>query len=523
MSLNRGYGIHILFYFLFVTFYSLRIMIRDLHNKLVAGEVTALELAERFLQVTKEREPEVGAFLTVFQEETLRSAKLVDEQLQRGETIDLLAGIPGAIKDNICMAGTRTTAGSQMLDNYIAPYDATVIKKLKTKGAVIVGKTNMDEFAMGSSTESSAYQKTKNPVDTERVPGGSSGGSAAAVAAGEVVWSLGSDTGGSIRQPAAFCGVVGLKPTYGRVSRSGLIAMASSLDQIGPLATSVEDVAIVFSRIAGADTLDATTAESGYDKPFEEYLTGDIRGLRIGVPKEYFSKELNAEVRAVTEKAIEDFRSLGAIIQEISLPHSVTALPVYYILMPSEVSSNLARFDGIKYGLSINDQKDSLGASGGPAQSALQIAAGGLLETYLDTRRYGFGREVKRRIMLGTYTLSAGYYDAYYKKAQKVRALMKRDFETAFQTVDVIFSPTTPDPAFRFGEKTKDPLQMYLADIYTVTANLVGIPAISFPIGFIKDDTKSLPVGGQLMGKWFDEETLLCAADAFERKSASTT
>ena len=486
-------------------------MIRDLHTKLVAGEVTAVGLAERYLQAIEKREPEIGAFLTVFGEEALHSAKLVDEQLKRGETIDLLAGIPGAIKDNICMTGVRTTAGSKILDNYIAPYDATVVKKLKAKGVVIVGKTNMDEFAMGSSTESSAYQKTRNPIDTERVPGGSSGGSAAAVAAGEAVWSLGSDTGGSIRQPAAFCGVIGLKPTYGRVSRSGLIAMASSLDQIGPFGTSVEDVAIVFSRIAGADPLDATTAESGNGKLFEEYLTGDIKGLRIGVPKEYFSEQLDSRVRKATLAALERFKSLGATVTEISLPHSTSALPVYYILMPSEVSSNLARFDGIKYGLSINDQKDSAKETGA------------LLETYLDTRRHGFGREVKRRIMLGTYTLSAGYYDAYYKKAQKVRALIRQDFETAFQAVDVIFSPTTPEAAFRFGEKTDDPLRMYLSDIYTVTANLAGVPAISFPIGHIEEAGKQLPVGGQLMGKWFDEETLLRAADAFERRSADAS
>ncbi len=486
-------------------------MIRDLHTKLVAGEVTAVGLAERYLQAIEKREPEIRAFLTVLGEEALHSAKLVDEQLKRGETIDLLAGIPGAIKDNICMTGVRTTAGSKILDNYIAPYDATVVKKLKAKGVVIVGKTNMDEFAMGSSTESSAYQKTRNPIDTERVPGGSSGGSAAAVAAGEAVWSLGSDTGGSIRQPAAFCGVIGLKPTYGRVSRSGLIAMASSLDQIGPFGTSVEDVAIVFSRIAGADPLDATTAESGNGKLFEEYLTGDIKGLRIGVPKEYFSEQLDSRVRKATLAALERFKSLGATVTEISLPHSTSALPVYYILMPSEVSSNLARFDGIKYGLSINDQKDSAKETGA------------LLETYLDTRRHGFGREVKRRIMLGTYTLSAGYYDAYYKKAQKVRALIRQDFETAFQAVDVIFSPTTPEAAFRFGEKTDDPLRMYLSDIYTVTANLAGVPAISFPIGHIEEAGKQLPVGGQLMGKWFDEETLLRAADAFERRSADAS
>lgn len=485
-------------------------MIRDLHNKLVSGVVTATELAEKYLQTIEKKDSAIGAYLTVLKESALAAAADVDEKLKQGEKIDLLAGIPGAIKDNICMAGVRATAGSKILDNYIAPYDATVIERLKKSSAVILGKTNMDEFAMGSSTESSAYQKTKNPVDTERVPGGSSGGSAAAVAAEEAVWSLGSDTGGSIRQPAAFCGIVGLKPTYGRVSRYGLMAMASSLDQIGPLATSVEDVAIVFSRIAGADARDATTAQSGNGKPFEDYLTGDITGLRIGVPKEYFSNDLDPRIKKITDETLERFKTLGAMIQEISLPHSQYALPVYYILMPSEVSSNLARFDGIRYGLSINDQKNSVGETSG------------LLETYLDTRRYGFGREVKRRIMLGTYTLSVGYYDAYYKKAQKVRALIKKDFEEAFQKVDLIFSPTAPEAAFRFGEKTDDPLKMYLSDIYTVTANLVGVPAISFPIGTIEEDSKHLPLGGQLMGKWFDEETLLRAADAFERQAVAS-
>ncbi len=483
-------------------------MIRELHDKLVSGEMTATKLAEDHLRTIEEKDGEIGAYLTVLRESALREAACADEQLKRGEKIDLLAGIPGAIKDNICIAGVRVTAGSKMLDNYIAPYDATVIERLQEKGAVILGKTNMDEFAMGSSTESSAYRKTRNPADTARVPGGSSGGSAAAVAAGEAVWALGSDTGGSIRQPASFCGVVGLKPTYGRVSRSGLMAMASSLDQIGPFGTSVEDVAIVFSRIAGFDPLDATTAESGNGKLFENYLTGDMKGLSLGVPKEYFSDDLDPRVRAATDQTLEQCKALGAVIKDISLPHSRYALPAYYIIMPCEVSSNLARFDGIRYGLSINDRKDSMRETST------------LLETYLDTRRHGFGAEVKRRIMLGTYALSAGYYDAYYKKAQKVRSLIRRDFEDAFREVDLIFSPTTPEPAFRFGEKGDDPLKMYLSDIYTVTANLAGVPAISFPIGTIEEDGKRLPVGGQLMGKWFDEETLLRAADAVERALA---
>jgi aspartyl-tRNA(Asn)/glutamyl-tRNA(Gln) amidotransferase subunit A len=350
----------------------------------------------------------------------------------------------------------------------------------------------------------SAYQVTKNPADTTRVPGGTSGGSAAAVAAGEAVWALGSDTGGSIRQPASFCGVVGLKPTYGRVSRYGLMAAASSLDQIGPIATTVEDVAIVFSRIAGHDPHDATTADSGHEKRYEDYLENDLSGKKIGVPKEYFSENLDPRIKSLCDAALERFKALGMEVKEISLPHSAYALPTYYIIQPCEVSSNLARYDGIRYGLSINDEKDS----------ALETST--LLETYLDTRRHGLGDEVKRRIMLGTHSLSSGYYDAYYLKAQKVRALLKQDFEKAFEEVDLIFSPTAPEPAFKIGEKTTDPLKMYLGDIYTVTANLTGVPALSFPIGTVLEEGKELPIGGQLLGKWFDEETLLSAAHAFE-------
>jgi aspartyl-tRNA(Asn)/glutamyl-tRNA(Gln) amidotransferase subunit A len=480
------------------------VMIKHLHEQLKNKEISAVSLTEKYLAAIKEKDGELGAFLTVLPEEALKAARFVDEKISRGEPIGLLEGIPGAVKDNMCMEGVRTTAASKILDSYIAPYDATAVRKLREQGAVILGKTNMDEFAMGSSTESSAYQKTKNPVDPERVPGGSSGGSAVAVAADMAVFSLGSDTGGSIRQPASFCGVVGLKPTYGRVSRYGLLAMASSLDQIGPFAHTVEDAAIVLSEIYGYDGKDVTTAESG-GKRFEEYLTGDIRGLRIGVPKEYFSESLDAKVRAVAEAALDRFKSLGAEIVDISLPHAKYALPAYYIIMPSEVSSNLARFDGIKYGLSINDQAERTPGSGT------------LLETYLDSRGYGFGTEVKRRIMLGTYTLSAGYYDAYYKKAQAVRKLIRKDFADAFERVDVIFSPTAPEPAFKFGAKTDDPLTMYLSDIYTVTANLAGVPAISFPIGTVEEEGKPLPLGGHLMGKWFDEETLLCAADAYEK------
>lgn len=479
-------------------------MIRELHQQLVSGECTAIELTERYFSAIAEKEPTISAYLTLFKERALLEARLVDEQLARGEMIDLLAGIPGAIKDNILVQGIRATSGSKILDNYIAPYNATVIEKLTAVHAPILGKTNMDEFALGSSTENSAYQVTKNPSDVTRVPGGTSGGSAAAVAAGEAVWALGSDTGGSIRQPAAFCGVVGLKPTYGRVSRYGLMAAASSLDQIGPIGKTVEDVAIVFSRIAGRDPHDATTADSGHEKQYEDYLDGDIHGKKIGIPKEYFREDLDPRIRALCDATLERFRQLGAVVEEISLPHSAFALPTYYIIQPCELSSNLARYDGIRYGLSINNEQDSVQKSNT------------LLETYLDTRRYGFGDEVKRRIMLGTHSLSSGYYDAYYLKAQKVRALLKQDFEKAFAEVDLIFSPTTPEPAFKIGEKTTDPLKMYLEDIYTVTANLTGVPAISFPIGTVKEGDKELPIGGQLLGKWFDEETLLQVAHAFE-------
>lgn len=484
-------------------------MIRELHEKLLNKEITSVQLTEQYFAAIEARDGEIGAYLTLTKELALEQARLVDEKIAKGEKIDLLAGIPCAIKDNICVDGYRTTAGSKILDNYIAPYDATVIRKIKDNQGVILGKVNMDEFAMGSSTESSAYKITKNPVDTSRVPGGSSGGSIAAVAAGEAVWSLGTDTGGSIRQPAALCGVVGLKPTYGRVSRSGAIAMASSLDQIGPVANSVEDVAIVLSRISGEDKLDATTARSG-DKNYEDYLTGDIKGRIIGIPKEYM-ENLDGEIKKVFEQSVERFKSLGAEIKTISLPHAQYALPTYYIIMTSEVSSNLARFDGIKFGLRANDEVDSRVDGNGTPKN--------LLETYLDTRRIGFGDEVKRRIMLGTYALSSGYYDAYYLKAQKVRALIKQDFENAFKDVDYIYSPTTPEVAFKIGEKTSDPLKMYLGDIYTVTANMAGVPAISFPIGTENVEGKDLPIGGQLMGKWFDEEGLLNAAHTYEINS----
>ena len=466
-------------------------MIRELHNKLINKEITAEQLALDYLAQIEKKDKDICAFMTVTKELALAEARKVDEKIKHDEKISLLEGVPGAIKDNICIRGIRTTASSKILDNYIAPYDATVIKRLKESGAIFLGKTNLDEFAMGSSTENSAYGVTKNPSDLERVSGGSSGGSAAAVASGMAPWALGTDTGGSIRQPASFCGVVGLKPTYGRVSRYGAIAMASSLDQIGPIAQTVEDAALSLSAIAGEDHMDATSARSA-NKKYEDDLTGEVQGMKIGVVKEYI-ESLEGDVRKSLEDVIEKYKKLGAEIVEIEMPYSKYALPVYYILQPCEVSSNLARFDGIKYGLRIK-----------------------LLETYLDSRRYGFGKEVKRRIMLGTYALSSGYYDAYYLRAQKVRTLIKKDFDEVFSKVDLILTPTTPTPAFKIGEKTEDPLMMYLADIFTITANIAGVPAISVPGEEVAYEGKKLPLGFQLMGKWFDEENLLRAAHAYE-------
>jgi aspartyl-tRNA(Asn)/glutamyl-tRNA(Gln) amidotransferase subunit A len=481
-------------------------MIKELHQKLINKEITSEQLTLDYLMRIEEKDKDIFAYLTITKDLALEQARKVDAKISRGEKIELLEGIPGAIKDNLCISGVRTTAASKILDNYIAPYDATVIKKLKEVGAVFLGKTNLDEFAMGSSTENSAYGVTKNPLDLTRVSGGSSGGSAAAVAAGEAVWALGTDTGGSIREPASFCGVVGLKPTYGRVSRYGAIAMASSLDQIGPLTKSVEDAAIILSVIAGQDNLDATSAHST-GKDYTKYLTGEVQGLRIGIVAEYIDGLGEKEKKSILE-VIEKYKKLGAEILEIELPYAKYSLATYYIIQPCEVSSNLARYDGIKYGLSVDDEKDSgIKEIGMPKK---------LLETYLDSRQYGFGKEVKRRIMLGTYALSAGYYDAYYLKAQKVRTLIKKDFEKAFEKVDLILAPTAPTPAFKLGEKTDDPLQMYLADMFSITANIVGVPAISVPGPEVEVDGKKLPFGFQLMAKWFDEENLLRVAHAYE-------
>lgn len=469
-------------------------MIKELHEKLMAGEETSVGLTEKFLKRIRERNSEINAFITVTEELALKQAQMVDEKIKKGEKIDLLAGIPGAIKDNINIDTIRSTAGSKILENYIAPYDATVINKLKEADAVFLGKTNQDEFACGGSNETSAYGIVKNPLDETRVPGGSSGGSAAAVADNQCVWALGSDTGGSIRQPAAFTGVVGLKPTYGRVSRYGLLAMASSLDQIGPLTKTVEDAAIILSQIFGEDSKDATTGESA-GKRFEDYLIGDVKNITIGLPVEYLGEGLDERIKSKILEAAEKYKKLGAKIINIKLPHAPYALPAYYIIMPSELSSNLARYDGIKFGVREKD-------------------AGTLLDMYLKTRGRNFGAEIKRRIMLGTYTLSAGYYDAYYKKAQIVRTLVKKDFEEAFKKVNLILTPVTPTLPFKIGEKIDDPISMYLSDIYTVTANIVGVPAISFPCGTIEEG-KNFPVGAQLMGKWYDEETLLRAAHNF--------
>ncbi len=473
-------------------------MIRQLHEQLVSKQKTAETIALEYLSCIEKNDSEVGAYLTVLdKEKVLEQARRVDQKIARGEMIDLLEGIPGALKDNILFAGVRSTGGSKILDNYIAPYDATVTERLRESGAVILGKTNMDEFAMGSSTENSAFHATKNPRDLTRVPGGSSGGSAAAVAGQMAVWALGSDTGGSIRQPAAFCGLVGVKPTYGRVSRYGLMAMASSLDQIGTFTHTVEDAAIVLSRIAGHDPLDATSAETLTNKRFEDDLLGtDMRGVRVGIPEEYMSSDLDSEIKKVMEGAIEELRTLGAEIVPVSLPHTKVALAVYYVLMPAEVSSNIARLDGIRYGVEADSERENL------------------IDTYLENRQQGLGPEVKRRIMLGTYALSAGYYDAYYGKAQKARELIREDFRQVFETVDVLFVPTTPEVAFRFGEKTADPLTMYLSDIFTITANLAGVPALSLPIG----EKEGLPIGGQFIAKWFDEEGMFKAAYALEQQ-----
>ncbi|MDP1538727.1 MAG: Asp-tRNA(Asn)/Glu-tRNA(Gln) amidotransferase subunit GatA [bacterium] len=467
--------------------------ITKVHEGLKKKEFSALELCRAYLDNIKKKDKEIFAFLTVKEDLALSQAKETDKKIAKGENIDMLSGIPCAIKDNILVEDIPCTAGSRILENYIAPYDATVIRKLKNQNAIILGKTNLDEFAMGSSTENSAFGPTRNPNDLTRVPGGSSGGSAAAVGGGLSVFALGSDTGGSIRQPSSFCGTIGLKPTYGAVSRYGLIAFASSLDQIGPIAKTVEDCQIVFNAIKGKDELDSTSVESKISN-----FKFQISNLRIGVPKEYFIQGIDPEVEKVIKQAIKKYEELGVKIEEVSLPHTEHALPCYYIIAPSEASANLARYDGIKYGYSKTRNPKS--------------KIKDLLDVYLESRREGFGAEVRRRIMLGTYALSAGYYEAYYLKAQKVRTLIKNDFERVFKEVDAIFTPVSPFLPFKIGEKIKDPLSMYLVDIYTVSVNLVGAPALSLPVGKIGN----LPVGLQIIGKPFEEDKILEIGKLYE-------
>ncbi len=467
--------------------------IDDVRSAIAEKKTSATELALGFYTRIRKEDGEIGAFLTLCEERALTQAGRIDAMAAEGKHLPPLAGVPRAIKDVMVTSGVRTTAGSKILENFIPPYDCTAVTRLETAGAVILGKLNCDEFAMGSSTENSAYGAVHNPRDKSRVPGGSSGGSAAAVAAGMAVATLGSDTGGSIRQPASFCGVVGLKPTYGRVSRYGLIAFASSLDHIGPFANRVKDAALVLRTIAGRDPMDSTSEEV----PVPDYvaeLEKPVRGLKVGVAKEYFGSGLEEEVRAAVEAAIEKLAELGCEVVPVSLPHTEYAIPAYYIVATAEASSNLARFDGVRYGF--------------------RAKASNLSQMYRLSRDGGFGMEVKRRIMLGTYALSAGYYDAYYLKAQKVRTLLTHDFDEAFKKVDVIAAPTAPTPAFRLGEKVNDPLAMYLADIYTVTANLAGIPGISVPCG---ENHEGLPIGLQLFGRWFDEGTVLRVAAAYEQ------
>lgn len=469
--------------------------LQDVHNKLIRKEVSVAELTDAAYKRIADTDSTIKAFLTLNEEQARSDAAELDKQLAADGERGLLFGLPVGIKDNIVTENLLTTCASQFLSNYNPIYDATVSRKLKSAQAVTIGKLNMDEFAMGGSNENSSYYPTRNPWNTEYVPGGSSGGSAASVAAGQVYFALGSDTGGSIRQPASYCGVVGLKPTYGLVSRFGLVAFASSLDQIGPITKNVEDSAYVLQAIAGYDEMDSTSAK--VDIPdYTAALTGDVKGLRIGVPKEYLGEGIDPQVKEAVLSALKVYESLGAAWEEISLPHTEYAIATYYLLASSEASSNLARFDGVRYGVRA-DNPDNL------------------LDLYRKSRSQGFGSEVKRRIMLGTYALSSGYYDAYYLKAQKVRTLIKQDFDEAFQTYDVIIGPTAPTPAFKLGAQVNDPLTMYLNDICTIPVSLAGVPAISVPCGL----ADGLPVGLQIIGKAFDEATVLRAAHAYEQNT----
>ena len=461
---------------------------------LKSKEISPVELTQRVFERINTIDSKLNTFITLLEESALKTAKEAEKQINSGNYLGPLHGVPLGLKDIFVTKGIRTTCGSRILENFVPPYDAHVAKKLKNAGAIIVGKNNMDEFAMGSSTENSYFGPTRNPWDLARVPGGSSGGSASAVCASLCFGSIGTDTGGSIRQPASLCGVVGLKPTYGRISRFGMIAFASSLDQAGPITKTVEDAAIILKEIAGKDRRDSTSV----DTPVPDYsttLNNDIKGIRIGVPREYFIEGIAPEIDRGVRNAIALMEDLGCKTEEISLPHTQYAVSTYYILAPSEASSNLARYDGVKYGMRV-DHAESL------------------RDMYFKTRAQGFGEEVKRRIMLGTYALSAGYYDAYYLKAQRVRTLIRRDFEEAFKKVDVIFTPTSPEPAFRIGEKTDDPLKMYLSDIFTNPCSIAGIPGISIPCGFTSG---GLPIGLQILGKPFDEEKILNVANIYEQ------
>lgn len=473
----------------------LKLSAAELAAGIKAKKISSVEAVEAYLGRVKAVEPKIKAFVTVLESRALEAAKKADEKLAGGGDPGCLCGVPVAIKDNMMITGVPTTCSSKILKDYAAPYDSTVIEKLEKEGAVFIGKTNLDEFAMGSSTENSAFGATRNPWNTDYIPGGSSGGSAACVASRMAPLALGSDTGGSIRQPAACCGIVGLKPTYGRVSRYGLVAFASSLDQIGPFAGNVEDAALLLKAISGYDPKDSTSAD--IETPdYANLIKKDIKGLRVGLPEEYFIKGLDPEVEAAVREAVKVLEKQGAVVKKISLPHTEYAVAVYYIIAPSEASANLARYDGAKYGF--------------------RAECSDLYEQYAKTRGQGFGPEVKRRIMLGTYALSAGYYDAYYGKAQKVRTLITRDFEKAFKEVDVIAGPTAPTPAFRIGEKAQDPLQMYLSDIFTISSNLAGIPAVSVPCGFSK---AGLPIGLQITGRAFDEASVLKAAYNYEKNT----
>ena len=472
-----------------------QLTIHELQEKIKAGETTSTEIVQAVFRRIDAVEKDVHAYILLTREKALEGAVRADEEIKKGN-IKTLTGIPIALKDLLCTKGVTTTCASHILHNYVPPYDATVVEKLRDAGAVFTGKTNMDEFAMGSSTETSYFGITKNPWDLERIPGGSSGGSAAAVVADECIASIGSDTGGSIRQPAALCGVVGMKPTYGRVSRYGLVAFASSLDQIGPFTKDVEDCAIMMNILAGYDPRESTSVP--VDVPdYRQFLSRGIGGWKVGIPKEYFIEGIDAEVKDAIQQTIKVIEGMGAKCIEVSLPHTEYCLAVYYIIAPVEASSNLARYDGVKYGFRSLDGRD-------------------LMEMYKKSRSAGFGAEVKRRIMLGTYVLSSGYYDAYYKKASQVRALIKQDFDEAFKQCDVLLTPTTPTPAFKIGEKTDDPLQMYLSDIFTISTNLAGIPGMVVPCGFTR---AGLPVGVQFLAGHFEEGKLIQIAAAYEKNA----